>query len=492
MLPGSLLRLPSNFCGLSFPFYLHHLGMASHKLESSDVAIFWDYENCHASSQISGYEVVSGIRNVAHRFGPVKHFKAYMEVADSDTFLRSFTLRSELQSSGVSLTDCPHNGRKNVADQMIMGVCDRSSVGLILTAALTPNAVDMLAYAMDHPAPATLILISGDRDFAYAVSILRLRRYEVVIISLMAHVSLKSQASACLDWNIDVMGGSSSFDGRLNSPTAVRSTFQSPNIRRSNYLPTPEATFSRAPSTSKQGSSATAASPSPPASARTALLTNERSVGRTVPEPAPQVQDEALRNPAPAYSRPESAPVPSLSSFVPASYHYVGPSTCSTPVQVQNPTIQIPTPASPAPLSEDPVAARFHQYIEMAAESQPSGSPIPEAGPSTHVDMLPPTPAMNVESIPATVLSEPPAKIIPPVFKTLVECLQKYRAKGIVRPFRSSVASDIIQSDKQLYERAGVTKFAQYSAMAQDAKIVILGGPPAAGTWISLHPDWCK
>ncbi|KAF8212451.1 limkain-b1-type NYN domain-containing protein, partial [Mycena galopus ATCC 62051] len=129
-----------------------------------------------------GYEIVSGIRNVAHRFGPVKHFKAYMEVPDLDTF-RSLSLRSELQSSGVSLTDCPHNGRKNVADQMIM--------------------VDMLAYAMDHPAPATLILISGDRDFAYAVSILRLRRYEVVVISLPlpgAHISLKSQASVYLDW----------------------------------------------------------------------------------------------------------------------------------------------------------------------------------------------------------------------------------------------------------------------------------------------------
>ncbi|KAJ7905285.1 hypothetical protein B0H14DRAFT_1893 [Mycena olivaceomarginata] len=61
----------------------------------------------------------------AHRFGPVKHFKAYLEVPGSDA-PRSLNLRSELQSSGVSLTDCPHNGRKNVADQMIMGAwCPR-------------------------------------------------------------------------------------------------------------------------------------------------------------------------------------------------------------------------------------------------------------------------------------------------------------------------------------------------------------------------------
>lgn len=31
-------------------------------------------------------------------------------------------LRSDLQSSGVSLTDCPHNGRKEVADKMMLGM----------------------------------------------------------------------------------------------------------------------------------------------------------------------------------------------------------------------------------------------------------------------------------------------------------------------------------------------------------------------------------
>ena len=65
----------------------------------------------------------------------------------------------------------------------------------------------MLAYAIDNPAPSTIILLSGDRDFAYAVSILRLRRYRVVIISLAgAHTSLTSQASTYLDWVTDVVG----------------------------------------------------------------------------------------------------------------------------------------------------------------------------------------------------------------------------------------------------------------------------------------------
>ena len=68
------------------------------------------------------------------------------------------------------------------------------------------DPVDMLAYAIDNPAPATIVLISGDRDFVYAVSVLRLRRYRVVLVAPnSAHASLKSQASSVLDWETDIM-----------------------------------------------------------------------------------------------------------------------------------------------------------------------------------------------------------------------------------------------------------------------------------------------
>ncbi len=64
----------------------------------------------------------------------------------------------------------------------------------------------MLTYAIDNPAPATIVLISGDRDFVYAVSVLRLRKYRVVLVAPnTAHASLKSQASNVLDWETDIM-----------------------------------------------------------------------------------------------------------------------------------------------------------------------------------------------------------------------------------------------------------------------------------------------
>lgn len=157
------------------------------------VAIFWDYENCAPPTSTPGYDVVNNIRQVAHEYGSVKLFKAYLELSEQSSS-KSIGLRSELQSCGVSLTDCPHNGRKDVADKMMI--------------------VDMLTYAIDNPAPATIVLISGDRDFVYAVSVLRLRKYRVVLVAPhCAHASLKSQASAVLNWETDIMGKTSPRSG---------------------------------------------------------------------------------------------------------------------------------------------------------------------------------------------------------------------------------------------------------------------------------------
>ncbi|EPT05864.1 hypothetical protein FOMPIDRAFT_1109759 [Fomitopsis schrenkii] len=83
------------------------------------VAIFWDYENCSPSCNMTGYDIVNNIREIAHTYGSVSQFKAYLELSEQSS--KSTTLRSELQSCGVSLTDCPHNGRKDVADKMMIG-----------------------------------------------------------------------------------------------------------------------------------------------------------------------------------------------------------------------------------------------------------------------------------------------------------------------------------------------------------------------------------
>lgn len=66
--------------------------------------------------------------------------------------------------------------------------------------------VDMMAWAIDNPAPATIILISGDRDFVYAVSILSLRQYRIVLLApRSAHGGLKGQADVVYNWPEDFL-----------------------------------------------------------------------------------------------------------------------------------------------------------------------------------------------------------------------------------------------------------------------------------------------
>ena len=76
-------------------------------------------ENC-SPHHSAGCTVIDNIRQIAHKYGVVKQFKAYLELSEQNSG-RSLNLRSELQSCGVSLTDCPHNGRKDVADKMLIG-----------------------------------------------------------------------------------------------------------------------------------------------------------------------------------------------------------------------------------------------------------------------------------------------------------------------------------------------------------------------------------
>ena len=64
-----------------------------------------------------------------------------------------------------------------------------------------------MAFIKDNSPPATIILISGDRDFAYLLSTIRWRKYNVVLISnsFMTHESLTAQASVVYDWQSDVL-----------------------------------------------------------------------------------------------------------------------------------------------------------------------------------------------------------------------------------------------------------------------------------------------
>jgi len=158
-------------------------------------------ENCPVPANSSGCIIAKNICSFTLPFGRVKAFKAYFETSE-----HSSVLRSELQASGVTLVDCPHNGKKEVADKIILGdvVCFTPR----MTRGTNTNfpTVDVMAHAIDNPVGSTIVLITGDRDFAYALSTLSLRRYQVVLIAgSNARPSLTMQANIRYDWVNDIV-----------------------------------------------------------------------------------------------------------------------------------------------------------------------------------------------------------------------------------------------------------------------------------------------
>lgn len=124
------------------------------------VAILWDIENCPVPSDVRPDDVAGNIR-MALRVHPVikgavMMFSAY---GDFNSFPRR--LREGCQRTGVKLIDVP-NGRKDAADKAIL--------------------VDMFLFALDNPPPSSIMLISGDVDFAPALHILGQRGYTVILV----------------------------------------------------------------------------------------------------------------------------------------------------------------------------------------------------------------------------------------------------------------------------------------------------------------------
>ncbi|KAJ1030150.1 hypothetical protein NDA16_001062 [Ustilago loliicola] len=170
------------------------------KEDVEPVAIFWDVDNCAPPTGSSGRSVALAVRAAIQNLeqGPIVSFKAYLELSSETQAPNAaqVQLRSELQGCGVSLIDTPKSGRKDVADKMMI--------------------TDLLAYAIDQPAPATVVLISGDRDFAYPLGILRNRGYSVVLVTppIGAVPILEASANVVMSWRQDVLGVQTNKDGK--------------------------------------------------------------------------------------------------------------------------------------------------------------------------------------------------------------------------------------------------------------------------------------
>ncbi|KAL1675070.1 NYN domain-containing protein [Schizophyllum commune] len=400
-------------------------------------------ENCHFTGGCSGFDIAKNIERVALPHGSVTAFNAYL---DPQLCTISNNLRSELQSSGVALIDCPHNGQKNAVDQMLQ--------------------TDILLFALDNPAPATLVLISGDRDFAYTAAVLRRRHYNVILICRSQpgpHRTLLSQVASHVDWATEILG--------FNEPEY--------DVRRRPPMQTPASPSS--------GSLRHVQSPS--MSARN-LERQEVTPPSPGPDQASPRRDRSSRSAFPAVVSAEVASVQPLKYQSPtkpdirsANSSSIDPEPATRRKQTLLPSVLSPpeTPAVPVATSRPAPATRISP--DSAADI-PSPSPGPSTIPAPVIPSEPTLPPPPPPVLPNAPLQSPHLR-----FEPLIRILRAYLEEGEPFPKVSAVGIKLIGSDVNAYANAGANNFKEYCSMAAAQGIVLLGGE-GAKEWLSLSTPY--
>ncbi|OSD02831.1 hypothetical protein PYCCODRAFT_1425067 [Trametes coccinea BRFM310] len=509
---------------------------------SSTVAVFWDYDSCALPSAESTYSVVAKIRRLAHQYGSAKTFKAYVQHPEQPT-LKTMTLRSELQSCGISLVDCLPTGRKDAADKMML-------------------AVDMMAHAIDTPPPATIILISGDRVFAYAVSTLSFRQYKIVLVAPgTADAGLKGQADVVYTWPADFLSFHSAATPSSTSAVASReeqSRNPDPVDLQDNsrkQQPTPSSTMSSrmlvdlAENTFFASMMEPTRSTSPPPSATEAAPNPKDEAPSIMPASAalptrpPSSVTSVAAGKAPAKAEPQflsgvaaaaatdpvaeegeitqspfKVPTPSVplrpSGIFSSWGTFSSPSTWTAKGPEVDPQSWSSGPSSSAWATEDQGntqassswllnGSRPPTSLRSAAgtsTSSPSFGHIPASSSSRVAPRAAPTDdddgddndgEWETHSHVAKKARPNPGEI-PAEFRPLVKVLKRQITAGVFR-VESSQLGTLLSAEggqpKAIYERAGVSQLKEYTAKAAELGVVKLSKPsPNGHNFIMLHP----
>ena len=369
------------------------------------------------------------------------------------------------------------------------------------------TAVDMMAYAIDTQAPATIILISGDRDFVYAVSVLCLRQYRLVVLAPhAAHASLKAQASVVYHWPADVLPDEPSPDVAKPRSTTIPDYFRT----RSDPLSSTAARLAHPVPASPPMSPAAPRRPIPTsAPSDSALLRPPEPSWMTSDGSPPLVSNLGLPISSGTVCRFSRILFPGigakglLSVCQPASdTTAVDPAaegrTFLTPSNGQsdyfNDPYQQPSP-SPSPKRSSWASIAKLDSTQLSADaptftSQLQDNPFnPFAFPSTSTSTSTPAPA------PAPI---PGKRAVAAHFRPLVKVLRQRLREGVQQVPYSELGTLLRQECASVYEQAGVTKLKEYANLAEEAQVALLTenvyGPGGVDgqRWVSLHPRLVK
>ncbi|XP_055806664.1 uncharacterized protein LOC129875238 isoform X2 [Solanum dulcamara] len=150
---------------------------AEPQYEAVKTSVWWDIENCQVPRGCDAHTIAQNINAALMKMnyhGPVT-ISAY-----GDTNGIPSSVQRALSSTGISLNHVPA-GVKDASDKKIL--------------------VDMLFWAVNNPAPANYLLISGDRDFSNAIHQLRMRRYNILLAQpFRASPALAAAATNVWQW----------------------------------------------------------------------------------------------------------------------------------------------------------------------------------------------------------------------------------------------------------------------------------------------------
>ncbi|KAL8150332.1 hypothetical protein V2J09_020140 [Rumex salicifolius] len=149
------------------------------------ISVWWDIENCQVPK---GCDVLAITPNISSALAKMSYCGSITISAYGDTSRIPLLVQQNLNSTGIKLNHVPA-GAKDASDKKIL--------------------VDMLFWAFENHAPATYLLISGDRDFANALHQLRMKGYNILLAQPnKASAALKSAAKSVWLWSSLVTGGS--------------------------------------------------------------------------------------------------------------------------------------------------------------------------------------------------------------------------------------------------------------------------------------------
>ncbi|KAF8894337.1 hypothetical protein CPB84DRAFT_1293426 [Gymnopilus junonius] len=185
---------------------------------------------------------------------------------------------------------------------------------------------------------------------------------------------------------------------------------------------------------------------------------------------------------SPSGERSSSDSIAEPPAQVPASASQLPPSDCD------------PIPSAGSAPSSDTIISSSPDVAPNSISPKPSQSLVATSTLVTSFPVVivesnghPPAPAPLSPALPELVTRAPPV-VVPEIFKPLVICLQSYRSRGVLKPLRRNIATEI-NKNKATYKKAGVDRFNSYTALAKEQGIIEFSGKEE-GVRVALKPKW--